>query len=134
MTRDSEGETAIADWTWVELAGRLYTFHVLTCGSMAITRSDLPELERVELVTKRSDVKQALLKPDYARLYPGIPANEWQPLSVMLDLVRRVPGHSATGEASLEPEHFMFRGQASAGSKEEARGGRGQDRKPPRRP
>jgi len=86
---------------------------------------------------KRGDVQQALLKPAFARLYPGIPTNEWYPVSVMLELVRtsrRHPGGTAPpAEPGLDAEHFTFRGTASAGSKEASREGRVDSRKPRRR-
>jgi hypothetical protein len=84
-------------------------------------------------VVTRPDIQQALLKPAYARLYPGIPANEWLPLAVMLELVRASKGEGGSPPAStpqgLDPQHFSFRGTASAGSKESESGRRAARRK-----
>jgi hypothetical protein len=74
----------------------------------------------------RPGIRQALLKPTFAHLYPGIPANEWQPVAVMTDLVlalrpkalRQVPG---TRDRALDDAHFEFRGVASAGASDAAR-------------
>jgi hypothetical protein len=33
----------------------------------------------------RPGIRQAMLKPAFAHLYPGIPANEWLPAAVMMD-------------------------------------------------
>jgi len=74
----------------------------------------------------RPGIRQALLKPAFAHLYPGIAANEWQPAAVMTDQVlalklramRQVP---VTRERVLDDEHFEFRGVASAGQSDAAR-------------
>lgn len=74
----------------------------------------------------RRVVRQALLKPAFAHLYPGIPANEWQPAAVMLDQVLAVgrSGGQVVGRAQtpvLEEAHFEFRAVASAGASDAAR-------------
>ena len=35
----------------------------------------------------RPGIRQALLKPEFAHLYPGIAANEWLPAAVVTDQV-----------------------------------------------
>jgi hypothetical protein len=84
-------------------------------------------------MVKRPDVQQALLKPGSAALYPGVPANEWYPVAMMLELVgtakRRMGAQVPAAEQLLDPEHFSFRGTASAGSKEADREGRSAGRK-----
>ena len=73
----------------------------------------------------RADVRQALLKSSSAHLYPGIPPGEWQPASVMVDLVlalrpgRTEPVHGR--DRVLNGEHFEFRGRPSAGSQDDER-------------
>jgi hypothetical protein len=62
----------------------------------------------------RSKIPQALLRPDFAPLYPGIPPNEWRPASVMTDQVlalrlrgkHRIP---LTRDHVLDAAHFEFR-------------------------
>ena len=84
-------------------------------------------------MTKRTKVQQALLKPAYARLYPGIPANEWRPVAVMLELYRvsrqKAGAPGAPEEHELNPEHFAFRGTASEGSKDADRESRTEGRR-----
>jgi hypothetical protein len=69
---------------------------------------------------RRAEIQQALLKPGFTDLYPGIPPNEWQPVKVMLDLVRssqqRRGGPVPPPEQVLDPAHFELRGTMSAGS------------------
>ena len=76
----------------------------------------------------RGEVRQALLKPAFARLYPGVPANEWYPVATMLELVRTSKRHLdeslPPAETALDPAHFAFRGTASQGSRDAAREGR----------
>jgi hypothetical protein len=73
----------------------------------------------------RADVRQALLKSSSAHLYPGIPPGEWQPASVMVQLVRALK--SANGRAPsardriLDDDHFEFRGRLSAGGQDDQR-------------
>jgi hypothetical protein len=80
----------------------------------------------------RADVRQALLKSSAAHLYPGIPAGEWQPASVMVDLVLALkPGtHRSSGgrERVLDAEHFDFRGRLSAGAQDDQRRSRLEER------
>jgi hypothetical protein len=77
------------------------------------------------------------LKPAFAGLYPGIPANEWLPVAVMLELVRsaqqRLGVRLSPAEHVLNAEHFIFRATLSAGSKDAEREGRAEARRP-RRP
>ena len=73
----------------------------------------------------RADVRQALLKSSSAHLYPGIPPGEWQPASVMVQLVLALK--STNGRASsardriLDGDHFEFRGRLSAGGQDDQR-------------
>lgn len=82
-------------------------------------------------------VRQALLKPEFAHLYPGVPSNEWQSVGAMLEQVkltlqRRIPAPAKAKDA-LHPTHFDFRGTASDGAKEVSRELRssGRKRQPP---
>src|SRR5437762_209223 len=45
-----------------------------------------PSIPRGSRMT-RPKIPQALLRPDFAVLYPGIPPNEWRPAAVMTDQV-----------------------------------------------
>ena len=73
----------------------------------------------------RADVRQALLKSSSAHLYPGIPPGEWQPATVMVELVLALK--SANGRAPsardrvLDGDHFEFRGRLSAGGQDDQR-------------
>jgi hypothetical protein len=86
----------------------------------------------------RPGIRQALLRPEFAHLYPGIPANEWLPAAVLTDQVlalrlrarERVP---VTRERVLDQEHFEFRGVPSAGQADAVRQARQQDRQEERR-
>ena len=73
----------------------------------------------------RADVRQALLKSSSAHLYPGIPPGEWQPASVMVDLVLALrPGRRTAVDGRdrvLDGDHFEFRGRPSAGSQDDER-------------
>jgi len=73
----------------------------------------------------RADVRQALLKSSSAHLYPGIPPGEWQPASVMVDLVQALrtgpSGSSQPRDRVLDGEHFEFRGRPSAGAQDDER-------------
>lgn len=88
-------------------------------------------------MSKRAQIQQALLKPAFARLYPGIAPNEWQPVTVMLDLVRTAKrqhdGPTPAVEQLLDSEHFELRGTASAGSHDADREVRAEGRKRRRR-
>jgi hypothetical protein len=81
----------------------------------------------------RADVRQALLKSSAAHLYPGIPSGEWQPATVMVDLVLALrPGthHSSGGrDRVLSAEHFEFRGRLSAGAQDDERRSRLEERR-----
>lgn len=82
----------------------------------------------------RADVRQALLKSSYGHLYPGIPPGEWQPAGVMVDLVRSLglgPRHQAAVDRDriLDQRHFQFRGLPSAGTQDEQRRSRLEDRR-----
>ncbi|HEX7336641.1 MAG TPA: hypothetical protein VF252_05475 [Gemmatimonadales bacterium] len=82
----------------------------------------------------RADVRQALLKSGYAHLYPGIPPGEWQPAAVMADLVVSLrpvarPVTSQDRSRLLDERHFEFRGLPSAGSQDDQRRTRLEDRR-----
>jgi hypothetical protein len=80
----------------------------------------------------RTDVRQAMLKPAFAHLYPGIPANEWQPAAVMMDLVVGLKSHpigSITRDRALDCPHFEFRGVPSAAAHEARRASRLEERR-----
>jgi hypothetical protein len=82
----------------------------------------------------RADVRQALLKSAYAHLYPGIPPGEWQPAAVVVDQVlalrpvRRKQDPQAR-ERVLDERHFQFRGLPSAGTQDDQRRSRLEDRR-----
>ena len=81
----------------------------------------------------RADVRQALLKSGSAHLYPGIPSGEWQPASVMADLVLAL-GNGKGGQGQprnrvLNGEHFEFRGRPSAGAQDDQRRTRLEERR-----
>jgi hypothetical protein len=82
----------------------------------------------------RADVRQALLKSAYAHLYPSIAPGEWQPAAVMVDLVLSVrPGPHHQREVDrdrvLDERHFQFRGLPSAGTQDDQRRSRLEDRR-----
>ena len=81
----------------------------------------------------RSDVRQAMLKPEFAHLYPGIAANEWQPAAVMTDLVMalqpRGAAKSVDRDRALDGPHFEFRGVPSAAAHEARRASRLEERR-----
>ncbi len=71
-------------------------------------------------MTKNSVVQQALLKPEFAHLYPGVASNEWQPAGLMLEQVNatfRRRTASPKARAALDTAHFMFRGTQSESAK-----------------
>jgi hypothetical protein len=82
----------------------------------------------------RPVIRQALLKPEFAHLYPGIAANEWMPAAVMTDQVlalklrarERVP---LTRDRALDDRHFEFRGVPSAGQADAVRQARQEERR-----
>lgn len=81
----------------------------------------------------RADVRQALLKFSHAHLYPGIAPGEWQPAAVMVDLVlsARSGSRQATVDRDrvLNQRHFQFRGLPSAGTQDDQRRSRLEDRR-----
>lgn len=82
----------------------------------------------------RADVRQALLKSGSAHLYPGIPPGEWQPASVMVDIVLALRtaarrGGSQPRDRVLDERHFEFRGRLSAGAQDDQRRTRLEDRR-----
>ena len=81
----------------------------------------------------RADVRQALLKSAFGHLYPGIPPGEWQPAAVMVKLVLAVHTRtrsltSVDRERVLDERHFQFRGLPSAGTQDDQRRSRLEDR------
>jgi hypothetical protein len=82
----------------------------------------------------RADVRQALLKSSYGHLYPGIPPGEWQPAAVMVGLVLSVRSGSrhragVDRDRVLDERHFQFRGLPSAGTQDDQRRSRLEDRR-----
>jgi hypothetical protein len=82
----------------------------------------------------RADVRQALLRFGFGHLYPGIPVGEWHPASVMVNLVlsNRLGAalvSTAHRERALDDRHFQFRGLPSAGSQDDKRRSRLEDRR-----
>ena len=82
----------------------------------------------------RADVRQALLKSGFSHLYPGIPTGEWHPAAVMVNLVLAARGNHrpdtpANRERVLDERHFQFRGLPSAGSQDDQRRLRLEDRR-----
>lgn len=82
----------------------------------------------------RADVRQALLKSGFNHLYPGIPTGEWHPAAVMVSLVLTArPGSRHQGEVDrdrvLDDRHFQFRGLPSAGTQDDQRRSRLEDRR-----
>ena len=88
--------------------------------------------------TVRADVRQALLKAGSAHLYPGIPAGEWQPATVMADMVSALPSAPRSSQGSrervLDERHFEFRGRLSAGALDDQRRSRLEERRDRRLP
>ncbi len=85
-------------------------------------------------VRHRADVRQALLKSGYSNLYPGIPTGEWHPAAVMVNLVLAARGShrspaSVDRDRVLDERHFQFRGLPSAGSQDDQRRSRLEDRR-----
>lgn len=86
----------------------------------------------------RPGIRQALLRPAFAHLYPGIPANEWQPAAVMMDQVvalrlRQMRDVPLIRDRALDGTHFEFRGVASSGASDAVREARHQVRRDERR-
>jgi hypothetical protein len=74
----------------------------------------------------RPGIRQVLLKPEFAHLYPGIAANEWLPAAVVTDqvLALRLRGKDKvplTRDRALDDRHFEFRGVPSAGQADDVR-------------
>ena len=82
-------------------------------------------------VRTRADVRQALLKSRFSHLYPGIPPEEWQPAAVMVGLVLSTRSGSRHQERDrvLDERHFQFRGLPSAGTQDDQRRSRLEDRR-----
>ena len=76
-------------------------------------------------MSEKSGVRQALLKSQFAHLYPGVVSNVWQPAVAMLDQVNSTLQHPTSAsrrtQDALDPEHFALRGTPTAGSKQIAR-------------
>ena len=95
----------------------------------------MSEQQREQLPGRsRANVRQALLKSGYAHLYPGIPPGEWQPASVMAAMVfalRPTPRSQTQQHRDriLNERHFQFRGLPSAGSQDDQRRSRLEDRR-----
>jgi hypothetical protein len=70
-------------------------------------------------------IRQALLKPAFKHLYPGIRPNEWLPASVLLAEVnaisRRRGAARPVARHALDPNHFAFRGTPSTAANQVAR-------------
>lgn len=82
----------------------------------------------------RPGIRHAMLKPAYAHLYPGIAANEWQPVAVLMDQVlalrlRKLDRVPLTRDRALDGAHFEFRGVASSGSADAVRQARQDERR-----
>jgi len=85
-------------------------------------------------VRHRADVRQALLRSGFGHLYPGIPPGEWHPAAVMVSLVhaaRGGPRHETRADRDrvLDERHFQFRGLPSAGTQDDQRRTRLEDRR-----
>ena len=85
---------------------------------------------------EKSVIRQALLKSEFAYLYPGIVSNEWRPATMLIAQValvaRRRPGAPPEPEDALDPAHFALRETSSAGAKHVARELRSMRRQRPR--
>jgi hypothetical protein len=73
--------------------------------------------------SRLSDVGQALLRSEFAELYPGIQPNVWQPAAVMIDLVVGLHRNGRqrgqpNRDRVLNTRHFTFREVASTASHE----------------
>jgi hypothetical protein len=93
----------------------------LTPASSPWNQQPLPDLVRgiveerreerpgIGPMTKNSAIQQALLKPEFAHLYPGVASNEWQPAGLMLEQVNatfRRRTASPKARAALDTAHF----------------------------
>jgi hypothetical protein len=76
-------------------------------------------------MSDNTGIRQALLKPAFKHLYPGIVPNEWLPANVLLVEVNAISRHRGAGRPvarhALDPKHFAFRGTSSAGANQVAR-------------
>ena len=76
-------------------------------------------------MSENTAVRQALLKPAFKHLYPGIVPNEWLPANVLLAEVNAISRHRGAGRPAarhaLDLKHFAFRGTSSAGANHVAR-------------
>lgn len=72
---------------------------------------------------ENSVVHQALLRPPFAHLYPGVVPNEWQPAGVIQEQVNAIVQRhtSAPANPQLDPVHFAFRGTPTAAAKQVGR-------------
>ena len=65
----------------------------------------------------RWDYREALLRPEWARLYPGVPASVWLPADDVASYVRGhaevIDGKGAQNRRILSGVHFEFRGEGS---------------------
>ena len=100
--------------------------------------SELSRAGAVRAGRSRADVRQALLRSGFSHLYPGIPAGEWHPAAVMVNLVLSSRPGAALVSATdrnrvLDERHFQFRGLPSAGSQDDRRRTRLEDRQDRRR-
>jgi hypothetical protein len=65
--------------------------------------------------------REARLKPEFAPLYPGLPAGQWRTVGEVLDSIRaaRLLGSRTSGEMlrgrMLDDQHFEFRGESQGG-------------------
>jgi hypothetical protein len=96
--------------------------------------SEHPRAGVVTGTRTRADVRQALLRAGFSHLYPGIPTGEWHPASVMVRLVHAARGaelHETDADRYrvLDERHFQFRGLPSAGSQDDQRRSRLEDRR-----
>jgi hypothetical protein len=64
----------------------------------------------------RLERREARLRPEFADLYQGVPADQWRPINELLDRVKaaRLLGGRRSGELlstrPLDDRHFDFRG------------------------
>ena len=80
------------------------------------------EPEGINSMSDNTAVRQALLKPAFKHLYPGIVPNEWLPASALLAEVNTISRRRSTAsQDALNPAHFAFRGTSSAGANQVAR-------------
>jgi hypothetical protein len=82
----------------------------------------------------RPGVRQALLKHDFADLYPGIQPGEWQPATLLAErvLALRRSRQRLTPlplDRVLNRAHFGFRGVPSIGTQDQQRLRRLEDRR-----